>query len=148
MASVVFLRLEIHHSKAFWFKVSIGKPAVILTHLSLYLILASLFLFSTTHFLSLIFCVIYYNVMWGVLFWSCLFSVLHASSAHTSVSSTVWETFLWFYWWYVLPLSWPYSPAIPIIQGVNQITMCLISCIFRPQVFFFKKLIIFLHWLI
>lgn len=35
-----------------------------------------------------------------------------------------------------LPLSWPYSPSIPIIQGVNQITMCLISCIFRPQVFF------------
>lgn len=36
-----------------------------------------------------------------------------------------------------MPLSWPYSPSMLIIQGVNHIMMCLISCIFRSKVVFF-----------
>lgn len=39
-----FLRLEIHHSKAFWLKVSIRKPAVILTYI--YLILYQIVIFD------------------------------------------------------------------------------------------------------
>lgn len=46
----------------------------------------------------------------------------------------------------ICSLSWPYSPSIPIIQGVNQITMCLISCIFRPQVFFLNLSFSYIDW--